>query len=281
MLTGCRARFTSTVRKPCIPSTGANCEAHCRTPQPSNDQCWSRNDTSLQHRRHETRSSDRDRRGHRTLGPGGNAYAQGNRGGELGAELNWWPVRNNLWMLVGAGSNITASVGPDGVFLVNAGEAQATERVLTALDDLQAQLNAFGVLEGPHTGKGRCGDALEAPRKHARAGQADPLHRQYEPAPAQRRRQRGTGGERHHLLGRKRRGNDRRFVRGRRRSGPRERARQNGRRTTALWSVADRHILYRRVQAQHVSSTTKASVSSTFRQRRPTATASCTSAVPT
>ncbi|WP_428103300.1 hypothetical protein [Candidatus Rariloculus sp.] len=79
---------------------------------------------------------------------GGNAYAQGDRGGELGAELNWWPVRNNLWMLVGAGSNITASVGPDGVFLVNAGEARATERVLTALDDLQAQLNAFGVLEG-------------------------------------------------------------------------------------------------------------------------------------
>ena len=79
---------------------------------------------------------------------GVSAHAQGSRGSELGAELNWWPVRHNLWMLVGAGANITASVGPDGVFLVNAGEAQASERVLTALDDLQAQLNAFGVLEG-------------------------------------------------------------------------------------------------------------------------------------
>lgn len=76
------------------------------------------------------------------------ALAQGNRGGELGAELNWWPVRENIWMLVGAGANITASVGPDGVFLVNAGEEQASERVLGALDELQAQLNAFGALEG-------------------------------------------------------------------------------------------------------------------------------------
>ncbi len=78
----------------------------------------------------------------------GGALAQGSRGNELGAELNWWPVRENIWMLVGAGANITASVGPDGVFLVNAGEAQASERVLGALDELQAQLNAFGVLEG-------------------------------------------------------------------------------------------------------------------------------------
>ncbi len=82
------------------------------------------------------------------IAAGDSALAQDNRGSELGAELNWWPVRENTWMLVGAGANITASVGPDGVFLVNAGEAQASERVLSALDELQAQLNAFGVLEG-------------------------------------------------------------------------------------------------------------------------------------
>ena len=82
------------------------------------------------------------------IAAGDSALAQDNRGSELGAELNWWPVRENTWMLVGAGANITASVGPDGIFLVNAGAAQASERVLSALDELQAQLNAFGVLEG-------------------------------------------------------------------------------------------------------------------------------------
>ena len=68
--------------------------------------------------------------------------------GEIGTELHWWPVRDNIWMLVGAGTNIAASVGPDGVFLVNAGEARASQRVLAAIADLQTQLNAFGFLEG-------------------------------------------------------------------------------------------------------------------------------------
>jgi glyoxylase-like metal-dependent hydrolase (beta-lactamase superfamily II) len=66
---------------------------------------------------------------------------------EVKAELHWWPVRKNIWMLVGAGANIAASVGPDGVFLVNAGEAGASDRVLTAIQDLQSQLNAFGFLD--------------------------------------------------------------------------------------------------------------------------------------
>jgi len=50
-------------------------------------------------------------------------------------------------MLVGAGTNIAASVGPDGVMLVNAGNAQASERVIAAIKDLQTQLNAFGFLD--------------------------------------------------------------------------------------------------------------------------------------
>lgn len=69
------------------------------------------------------------------------------RGAESSAELHWWPVRRNIWMLVGAGTNIAASVGPDGVFLVNAGNAEASERVRAALADLQTQLNAFGFLD--------------------------------------------------------------------------------------------------------------------------------------
>jgi glyoxylase-like metal-dependent hydrolase (beta-lactamase superfamily II) len=69
------------------------------------------------------------------------------RGGESAGELHWWPVRKNIWMLVGAGTNIAASVGPDGVLLVNAGTAQASARVVAAIKDLQTQLNAFGFLD--------------------------------------------------------------------------------------------------------------------------------------
>jgi glyoxylase-like metal-dependent hydrolase (beta-lactamase superfamily II) len=69
------------------------------------------------------------------------------RGGESAGELSWWPVRDNVWMLVGAGTNIAASVGPDGVLLVNSGDAGSSERVLAAIKDLQSQLSAFGFLD--------------------------------------------------------------------------------------------------------------------------------------
>jgi glyoxylase-like metal-dependent hydrolase (beta-lactamase superfamily II) len=69
------------------------------------------------------------------------------RGAESAGDVHWWPVRRNIWMLVGAGTNIAASVGPDGVLLVNAGNAQASPRVIAAIKDLQAQLNAFGFLD--------------------------------------------------------------------------------------------------------------------------------------
>ena len=69
------------------------------------------------------------------------------RGDENAADLHWWPVRKNIWMLVGAGTNIAASVGPDGVMLVNSGDARFSARVMTAIEELQAQLNAFGFLD--------------------------------------------------------------------------------------------------------------------------------------
>jgi hypothetical protein len=73
---------------------------------------------------------------------------------ELGTQLDWWPVRENVWMFVGAGANITASIGPDGVFLVNTGVAQAGERVYAAIEDLQSQLNSFGSLDVQRPEKG-------------------------------------------------------------------------------------------------------------------------------
>jgi glyoxylase-like metal-dependent hydrolase (beta-lactamase superfamily II) len=73
---------------------------------------------------------------------------------EAASDVHWWPVRKNIWMLVGAGANITASVGPDGVFLVNAGDARSSARVLTAIQELQGQLNAFGFLDTRTAEKG-------------------------------------------------------------------------------------------------------------------------------
>ena len=66
---------------------------------------------------------------------------------EGAGDVHWWPVRKNVWMLVGAGTNIAASVGPDGVLLVNAGNALSAPRVITAIKELQEQLNAFGFLD--------------------------------------------------------------------------------------------------------------------------------------
>jgi glyoxylase-like metal-dependent hydrolase (beta-lactamase superfamily II) len=84
-----------------------------------------------------------------TSAPAADAQQRGaQRGAETSSnELHWWPVRKNIWMLVGAGTNIAASVGPDGVMLVNAGNAQSSMRVIAAIKDLQTQLNAFGFLD--------------------------------------------------------------------------------------------------------------------------------------
>jgi glyoxylase-like metal-dependent hydrolase (beta-lactamase superfamily II) len=51
------------------------------------------------------------------------------------------PVRGNVYMLLGAGGNITVSVGRDGVLMVDAGRAQMTDQVLTAIRQLQSDLD--------------------------------------------------------------------------------------------------------------------------------------------
>jgi glyoxylase-like metal-dependent hydrolase (beta-lactamase superfamily II) len=50
-------------------------------------------------------------------------------------------VRGNLWMLAGAGCNITVSVGKDGVLLVDTGLQENADAVLTALDQLQRRVD--------------------------------------------------------------------------------------------------------------------------------------------
>ena len=46
------------------------------------------------------------------------------------------PVQGNVYMLVVDGTNITASVGPDGVALVNAGSSQMSDKLLAAINQL-------------------------------------------------------------------------------------------------------------------------------------------------
>lgn len=49
------------------------------------------------------------------------------------------PVRANIYMLVGAGGNITVSVGQDGVLLVDTGLAKMADKVLSAVRQLQIE----------------------------------------------------------------------------------------------------------------------------------------------
>jgi cyclase len=48
-------------------------------------------------------------------------------------------VRPNIYMIAGAGGNIGVQVGPDGVIVVNAGSADKTESVLSAIKSLSDQ----------------------------------------------------------------------------------------------------------------------------------------------
>jgi cyclase len=51
-------------------------------------------------------------------------------------QLNVEPVHGNVYAIFGAGGNITASVGPDGILLVNTGEAAMADKVLEVLKKL-------------------------------------------------------------------------------------------------------------------------------------------------
>jgi cyclase len=68
---------------------------------------------------------------------------------------DFWPVRGNVYMLVGAGGNITASVGRDGVLLVDTGTDGASDAVRGALARLEAHLSFSGALDViPDHGRG-------------------------------------------------------------------------------------------------------------------------------
>ena len=54
------------------------------------------------------------------------------------------PVRGHIYLLAGAGGNITLSIGPDGVLMVDSGLAQNADRALAAINQLSQQLAMEG-----------------------------------------------------------------------------------------------------------------------------------------
>src|SRR5262245_65873479 len=61
-----------------------------------------------------------------------------------GADLGVYHIRGPIYMIVGAGGNITASIGPDGVLIVDTGLAQNADKVLATIKDIQKQLTTNG-----------------------------------------------------------------------------------------------------------------------------------------
>src|SRR6185503_14039013 len=49
-------------------------------------------------------------------------------------EVHVMPVQGNIYMLVADGTNITVSVGPEGLLVVNTGTANMTDKILTAIN---------------------------------------------------------------------------------------------------------------------------------------------------
>ena len=58
------------------------------------------------------------------------------------AKVHVWPVKGNIYLILGAGANIAASVGRDGVLLVDAGAQQLADDVLAAVKRIQVQINS-------------------------------------------------------------------------------------------------------------------------------------------
>jgi glyoxylase-like metal-dependent hydrolase (beta-lactamase superfamily II) len=62
-------------------------------------------------------------------------HAQGPRPGELGV----WPVRDGIYMIVGAGGNTTVQVGDDGILIVDTKLATASNALLEALRTISSK----------------------------------------------------------------------------------------------------------------------------------------------
>jgi glyoxylase-like metal-dependent hydrolase (beta-lactamase superfamily II) len=59
------------------------------------------------------------------------------------------PVRGNIYVLMGAGANITLSIGLDGVLMVDSGSAEMTDQVLSAIRAVQQWVEAKAAASAP------------------------------------------------------------------------------------------------------------------------------------
>jgi glyoxylase-like metal-dependent hydrolase (beta-lactamase superfamily II) len=84
--------------------------------------------------------------------------------------LQFLPVRGNIYVLQGAGANITVSIGRDGVLMVDSGLASMGEQVLAAIRRLQNQLDLRDkpVGFGPETRSSIADRNVESPAKPIR-----------------------------------------------------------------------------------------------------------------
>ncbi len=70
------------------------------------------------------------------------------------------PIRGSIYLLAGAGSNITVSAGSDGVLLVDSGAAEVADKTLAALQRLSRELNTFAQPVKRNEGGGGSGEVL-------------------------------------------------------------------------------------------------------------------------
>ena len=78
-------------------------------------------------------------------------FAQQSRDGQV----HLLKVQGNIYMMVGAGSNITVQVGKDGIVLVDAGAAQMSDKVLAALKTISDKTIHYIIdssFDADHTG---------------------------------------------------------------------------------------------------------------------------------
>jgi cyclase len=83
------------------------------------------------------------------------AYAQAPPAAPANVEVHLLHVQGSVWMLVGAGGNITVQVGDDGVLLVDAGLAGTTDKVYAAIKTLSDKPIRYIIdthLHADHTG---------------------------------------------------------------------------------------------------------------------------------
>ena len=79
-------------------------------------------------------------------------YAQSKTGmwapklkGPAPGEIQILPVQGNVWVLIGAGGNITVQAGEDGILLVDTGTAAMSDKVLAAIATISEGFDPFPI----------------------------------------------------------------------------------------------------------------------------------------